>query len=159
MATCGAHQIAPPKSPPGGGAWLCYRRSLMCIILIVNDIAYSLWCYDGLPPPPGWQLGAPSGGPRMSPRPCVAKYGATHSANHLPGLEITSPFVIFSSPGVAATIVSRPKPFILHATPGAASAPCRRLPQSGFPVYSPALTQLCRDQHNKMDCVPKVRPL
>ena len=66
----------------------------MCIILIVNDIAYSLWCYDGLPPPPGWQLGAPSGGPRMSPRPCVAKYGATHSANHLPGLEITSPFVI-----------------------------------------------------------------
>ena len=43
---------------------------------------------------PGWQLGAPSGGPRMSPRPCVAKYGATHSANHLPGLEITSPFVI-----------------------------------------------------------------
>ena len=53
----------------------------------------------------------------MSPRPCVAKYGATHSANHLPGLEITSPFVIFSSPGVAAMIVSRHKPFICHATP------------------------------------------
>ena len=117
MATCGACQNTPPKSHPGGGAWLCSRRSLMCIILIVNDIAYSLWYYDGLPPPPGWQLGAPSGGPRMSPRPCVAKYGATHSANHLPGLEITSPFVIISSPGVAAMIVSRHKPFICHATP------------------------------------------
>ena len=59
VATCGAHQIAPPKSHPGGGAWLCSRRSLMCIILIVNDIAYSLWCYDGLPPPPGWRKCSP----------------------------------------------------------------------------------------------------
>ena len=53
-----------------------------------------VWCNDGLPPPPGWHIGVPFCGPRMSPTPRSAKYGATHSANRLPGLEITSPLVI-----------------------------------------------------------------
>ena len=42
----------------------------------------------------GGIFGTPFGGPRMSPTPRSAKYGATHSANRLPGLEITSPLVI-----------------------------------------------------------------
>ena len=45
----------------------------------------------------GGILGAPSGGPRMSPTPRPAQYAATHSANRLPGLEITSPWVRIST--------------------------------------------------------------
>ena len=41
----------------------------------------------------GGIFGTPFGGPRMSPTPRSAKYGATHSTNRLPGLEITSPWV------------------------------------------------------------------
>ena len=56
-----------------------------------------VWCNDDLPPPPGWHIGTPFGGPRMSPTPRSAKYGATHSDNRLPGLEITSPLVRIST--------------------------------------------------------------
>ena len=56
-----------------------------------------VWCNDGLPPPPGWHIWDAVCGPRMSPTPRSAKYGATHSANRLPGLEITSPLVRIST--------------------------------------------------------------
>ena len=47
---------------------------------------------DSPAPPPGCDLGGtPPRPPRMSPRPRVAKYGATHGCHPLPGIEITSP--------------------------------------------------------------------
>ena len=47
-----------------------------------------VWCDAGLPPPPGWHFGASIGGPRMSPTPRSAKYGATHGCHPLRGLII-----------------------------------------------------------------------
>ena len=46
---------------------------------------------DSPAPPPGCDLGGtPPRPPRMSPRPRVAKYGATHGANHLRGWRLHS---------------------------------------------------------------------
>ncbi|MGN0205720.1 MAG: hypothetical protein ACI4BC_00615 [Muribaculaceae bacterium] len=45
--------------------------------------------------------------PGISPRPRVAQYRATHSANRLPGLENTLPIVIIT----IGTSVSEPFPF------------------------------------------------
>ena len=47
----------------------------------------------------GGIMGAPIGGPRMSPTPRSAKYGVTHGANHLPGLEKCPPLVVVSAGG------------------------------------------------------------
>ena len=67
----GLTQIAPRR-------WCgAVASAMVCIVLCVNVV----WCDDGLPPPPGWHHGVPICGPRMSPRPRVAKYGATHGFN------------------------------------------------------------------------------
>ena len=91
VATCGACQIARPQSHPGGGAGLCFRRGAVCIILCTTWLCGAMTACHHLR---GGIFGTPFGGPRMSPTPRSAKYGATHSANRLPGLEITSPLVI-----------------------------------------------------------------
>ena len=52
--------------------------------------------------------GMPIGGPRMSPRPRVAKYGATHGCHHLPGWLKCPPLVIVSAVGGEADSALRP---------------------------------------------------
>ena len=79
------------QSHPGGGAGLCFRRGAVCIILCTTWLCGVMTACHHLR---GGIFGTPFGGPRMSPTPRSAKYGATHSANRLPGLEITSPWVI-----------------------------------------------------------------
>ena len=44
-------------------------------------LSHRCWWSDGLPPPPGWHFCGCVGGPRMSPTPMSAKYGATHGFN------------------------------------------------------------------------------
>ena len=85
VATCGACQIAPLQSHPGGGAWLCCRYGLACIILCNTLLRGAMTACHRLR---GGILGTPSGGPRMSPTPRSAKYGATHSYNHLRGCKL-----------------------------------------------------------------------
>ena len=80
------------QSHPGGGAGLCFRRGAVCIILCTTWLCGAITACHHLR---GGIFGTPFGGPRMSPTPRSAKYGATHSANRLPGLEITSPWVFF----------------------------------------------------------------
>ena len=46
--------------------------------------------------------------PRMSPRPRVAKYGATHGCHHLPGWLKCPPLVIVSAVGGEADSALRP---------------------------------------------------
>ena len=59
-----------------------FRHGVACNVLCIIGVARRVaWCDDGLPPPPGWQFGVPIGGPRMSPTPRSAKYGATHGCN------------------------------------------------------------------------------
>ena len=82
------------QSHPRGGAGLCSRRGAVCIILCTTWLCGAMTACHHLR---GGILGAPFGGPRMSPTPRSAKYGATHSANRLPGLEITSPLVRIST--------------------------------------------------------------
>ena len=90
VATCGACQIARPQSHPVGGAGLCFLRGEVCIILCTTWLRGVMTACHHLR---GGIFGTPFGGPRMSPTPRSAKYGATHGANRLPGLEITSPWV------------------------------------------------------------------
>ena len=60
-------------------------------------------------PPPGCDLGGtPPRPPRMSPRPRVAKYGATHGCHHLPGWLKCPPLVIVSAVGGEADSALRP---------------------------------------------------
>ena len=82
------------QSHPGGGAGLCFRRGAVCIILCTTWLCGAMTACHHLR---GGIFGTPFGGPRMSPTPRSAKYGATHSANRLPGLEITSPLVRIST--------------------------------------------------------------
>ena len=55
----------------------------------------------------------PIGCPRMSPTPRSAKYGVTHGANHLPGLEKCPPLVVVSAGGggVGASLRQTVVPF------------------------------------------------
>ena len=133
------------------------------------------WCDDGLPPPPGWQFGVPIGGPRMSPTPRSAKYGATHGCNPSRGsknvrLRLSSPSLRRLRPVVGGEVLC----FAESVCGGCArwwavwcsasqsrcaeAAPDGK-PRSGVPDRNPALTQLCRGLGNgSHDCVPKVRP-
>ena len=59
-----------------------FRHGVACNVLCIMGVAHRVvWCDDGLPPPPGWHFVGGVGGPRMSPTPRSAKYGATHSGN------------------------------------------------------------------------------
>ena len=84
-------------------------------------------------PPPGcdW-VERPAHHPRMSPRPSVAKYGATHSCHHLRGGEL---------PRLLSSAAPRPP----HRHPEAAQRRVRPLssamgasplPQRGYPVHN-----------------------
>ena len=66
------------QSHPGGGAGLCYRRGAVCIILCTTWLCGAMTACHHLR---GGIFGTPSCGPRMSPTPRSAKYGATHSGN------------------------------------------------------------------------------
>ena len=89
-ATCGACQIAPVHNRTPEVVRGCASAVVRCVS---SCVPHGCVCNDGLPPPPGWHIGVPFVSPRMSPTPRSAKYGATHGANRLPGLEITSPWV------------------------------------------------------------------
>ena len=80
--------------------------------------------------------------PRMSPRPRVAKYGATHGCHPLPGIEITSPLhcapskpasLQCAAPCAASKPASLPCTTPLrcrsHAPPHCAAAPLRCSPE------------------------------
>ena len=104
----------------------------------------------------GGILGAPIGGPRMSPTPRSAKYGATHGCNPSRGsknvrLRSSSPSLRRLRPVVGGEV--------LCSQSRCADAAPDGKPRSGVPDRNPALTQLCRGLGNgSHDCVPKVRP-
>ena len=66
----------PPKSHPGGGAGLSHPP--WCVSCCVSMLCGVMTACHRLR---GGILGVPIGGPRMSPTPRSAKYGATHSFN------------------------------------------------------------------------------
>ena len=100
------------------------------------------WCDDGLPPPPGWHHGVPIGGPRMSPTPRSAKYGATHSCNPSRGSENVR--LRSSSPHRAHHRIALPRAATLAASPCATTR--HAAPRCTAPPRSAARATLRRSR-------------
>ena len=107
----------------------------------------------GLPPPPGWHFGAPIGGPRMSPTPRSAKYGATHSGNPCRGggnVRLRS-----SSPPVAVGQTLR---CARRCDDGARCGCIGGKPRGGVPDLNPALTQYTKVADTKFPVISLTSP-
>ena len=113
-----------------------FRHGVACNVLCITGVACRVaLCDDSLPPPQGWQFGVPIGGPRMSPTPRSAKYGATHGCNPSRGCENARLWSSSADGGVAA-MVSRlwagtpPCGFLqgvaIAGAPGATMAYCKK---------------------------------
>ena len=124
------------QSHPGGGAGLLLPSwwEVYCCVSVVY-LGTMTACHRLR----GGILGAPIGGPRMSPTPRSAKYGATHSGNPCRGggnVRLRS-----SSPPVAVGQTLR---CARRCDDGARCGCIGGKPRGGVPDLNPALTQLCR---------------
>ena len=111
--------VGDMRGPPMGAPKMPPRRRWQAVIAPHNiDTQHDTHHgeYDSPAPPPGCDLGGtPPRPPRMSPRPRVAKYGATHGCNPSRGSEL--PHLLSSSPMSTACACSSTRSGVFAATP------------------------------------------